>query len=79
MARKRRQFTAGFKARMALRERDSVQAIAAWHELHPNQVNTWEWQPLNRPSVIPALDEDKTLQQLGVEVLEMLFASRSSR
>ena len=26
-----------------------------------------------------ALDEDKTLQQLGVEALEMLLASRSSR
>ena len=26
-----------------------------------------------------ALDEDKTLQQLGVEALEMLLASRSTR
>ena len=26
-----------------------------------------------------AIDEDKTLQQLGVEALEMLIASRSSR
>ena len=36
MARKRRRFTAEFKARVALealRERDSVQAIAARHEL----------------------------------------------
>ena len=35
MARKRRRFTAEFKARVALealRERDSVQAIAARHE-----------------------------------------------
>ena len=45
MARKRRRFTAEFKARVALealRERDSVQAIAARHELHPNQVTTWK-------------------------------------
>ena len=45
MARKRRRFTAEFKARVALealRERDSVQAIAARHELHANQVTTWK-------------------------------------
>ena len=42
MARKRRRFTAEFKGRVALealQERDSVQAIAARHELHPNQVS----------------------------------------
>ena len=45
MARKRRRFTKEFKARVALealRERDSVQAIAARHELHPNQVRHME-------------------------------------
>ena len=39
MARKRRRFTAEFKGRVALEgfgERDSVQAIASRHELHPN-------------------------------------------
>ncbi len=49
MARKRRRFTPEFKARVALealRERDSVQAIAARHELHPNQVSTWKRQLL---------------------------------
>ena len=45
MARKRRRFTAEFKGRVALealQERDSVQAIAARHELHPNQVSAWK-------------------------------------
>ena len=45
MARKRRRFTPEFKARVALealREHDSVQAIATRHELHPNQVSTWK-------------------------------------
>ncbi|WP_420634240.1 transposase [Candidatus Palauibacter sp.] len=49
MAGKRRRFTAEFKARVALealRERDSVQAIARRHELHPNQVSTWKRQLL---------------------------------
>ncbi len=49
MARKRRRFTPEFKARVALealRERDSLQAIATRHELHPNQVSTWKRQLL---------------------------------
>ena len=47
MARKRRRFTADFKKRVALealRERDPVQAIAARHEVHPNQVSAWKRQ-----------------------------------
>ena len=42
MARERRRFTAEFKGRVALealRELDSVQAIATRHELHTNQVS----------------------------------------
>ena len=49
MARKRRRFTPEFKALEALealQERDSVQAIAARHELHPNQVSAWKRQLL---------------------------------
>ena len=45
MARERWRFTPEFKARVALealREHDSVQAIATRHELHPNQVSTWK-------------------------------------
>ena len=41
MAKKRRRFTAEFKKRVALealREHDTVQAIAARYEVHPNQV-----------------------------------------
>ena len=47
MARKRRRFTAEFKARVALealREWDTIQVIAARYELHPNQVTTWKRQ-----------------------------------
>ena len=49
MAGKRRRFTPEFKARVALealREDDSVQAIARRHELDPNQVSTWKRQLL---------------------------------
>jgi len=47
MARKRRRFTAEFKKRVALealRERDTVQAIASRYEVHPNQVSAWKRQ-----------------------------------
>ena len=47
MAGRRRRFTAEFKKRVALealREVDTVQAIAARHEVHPNQVGTWKKQ-----------------------------------
>ena len=50
MTRKRRRFTAEFEGRVALealRERDSVQAIALRHELHPNQVSAWKRQLLD--------------------------------
>ena len=53
MARKRRRFTAEFKGRVALealRERDSVQAITARHELHRNQVSAWKRQ---LPDAVP--------------------------
>ena len=47
MTTKRCRFSADFKRRVALealRERDTVQAIAARHEVHPNQVSAWKRQ-----------------------------------
>ena len=47
MAKKRRRFTAEFKKRVALealRERDTVQAIASRHEVHSNQESAWKRQ-----------------------------------
>ena len=42
---RRRQYTANFKKRVALealRGDRPVQAIAAKHEIHPNQVGAWK-------------------------------------
>ncbi|MDE0448810.1 MAG: IS3 family transposase [Spirochaetaceae bacterium] len=47
MATKRRRFTAEFKAKVvmeALRGDRTIQAIAAKHEIHPNQISTWKRQ-----------------------------------
>ena len=49
MRRKRRRFTATFKKRVALealRGDRTIQAIAAQHEVHPNQVSTWKRQAI---------------------------------
>ena len=47
MATRRRRFTAAFKERVALealRGEQPVQAIAAKHQVHPNQVSAWKRQ-----------------------------------
>ena len=47
MATTRRRFTAQFKAKVAmeaLRGDRTIQAIAAKHEVHPNQVSGWKRQ-----------------------------------
>ena len=47
MATKRRRFTAQFKAKVvmeAFRGDRTVQAIAAKHQVHPNQVSGWKRQ-----------------------------------
>ena len=45
MAMTRRRFTAQFKAKVAMEAlRGDLQAIAAKHEVHPNQVSGWKRQ-----------------------------------
>ena len=47
--RKRRQFTAEFKARIAIeaiKGQKTIQEIAAHYEVHPNMVTTWKRQAL---------------------------------
>ena len=65
MSKKRCRFTADFKKRVALealRERDTVQAIATRYEVHPNQVSTWKRQAMEGLAEIfsrPALKRDE--------------------
>ena len=47
---KRRRFTADFKAKVALealRGDKTIQAIAARHKVHPNQVGAWKCQAVD--------------------------------
>ncbi|MCY4647939.1 MAG: transposase [Gammaproteobacteria bacterium] len=75
MAKKRRRFTPEFKARVALealRERDSVQAIARRHKLHPNQVSTWKRQLLDAvPEVFAQDGRPKLAREHEVKVHDL--------
>ena len=47
MSRKRRRFTAEFKARVALealKEHKTIAQLAAQHGVHPNQISQWKRQ-----------------------------------
>jgi len=44
---KRRNFTAEFKAKEALRGDRTIQEIASRHKVHPNQVSSWKRQAMD--------------------------------
>lgn len=53
MGEKRRKFSPAFKARVALeavKERDTIAALAARHEVHPNQIGKWKKELLDNAS-----------------------------
>jgi transposase-like protein len=65
MKRKRRHFGAKFKTKVvleALKERESIQQIAAKYELHPNQITNWKKQFLENAD--QAFSDDKSVREL---------------
>jgi transposase len=72
--RTRRKFTGDFKARVALeaiKEQETINQIAARHEVHPHQVTQWKQQLLRQASA--AFDQPAALSQAnGME--EELYA-----
>ena len=81
MSGKRRRFTADFKRRVALealRERESVQAIAARHEVHPSQVGAWKRQAVEglgevfaQPGSKRGSDQEATIRELHAKIGEL--------
>ena len=81
MARKRRWFTADFKKRVALealRERDTVQAIAARYEVHPNQVSARKRQAVesldevfSQPGSRRGGEQEATIRNLHAKIGEL--------
>ncbi len=76
--RSRRKFSADFKAKVvleALRERDTVEAIARKHELHPNQITTWKKEFLENASAAFTVDSDQSEEKQQQEaVVEKLYS-----
>ena len=81
MAKKRRRFTAAFKKRVALealRERETIQAIAARHGVHPSQVTAWKRRAMEgleevfaRPGSKRAAEHEATIKDLHAKIGEL--------
>ena len=70
MARKRRSFSAEFKARVvkeALRERDTMAPIVKKYELHPNQINKWKSEFLKGMARVFGQNQTNDIERLGKE------------
>lgn len=70
MKRSRRKFSSKFKSKVAieaLKERSTIQELAAKYEVHPNQISTWKRELLDKAdsvfdqkSNISTQEEDNT-------------------
>lgn len=92
MSRKRRVFSAEFKARVALeaiRAQRSIAVIAAQYDVHPNQVSDWKRQALEHLAEAfvdgrrrPAVDHDeleaRLYQQIGQMKVELDWLKKTA-
>ena len=92
MSRKRRAFTAEFKAKLAveaIRERQTLAELAAQHQVHPNQITQWKKQLMETlPEVFGRRREqsaeeyqelvDRLYQQIGQLKVELDWVKKKS-
>lgn len=81
MKAKRRKFSAGFKAQVAieaLKERDTLAELSKRYEVHPNMISKWKQEFLDRSSEIfqtepPEMSFEKEREKLYAKIgqLEM--------
>jgi transposase-like protein len=78
MGKQRRQFSAGFKAKVALeaiKGQRTVQEIASTFEVHPNQVTQWKRQALEQLPEVFSSDRnrvDRTEEGLKEELYQQI-------
>ncbi len=85
----RRKFSSEFKTKVvleALKERQSLEALAKTYELHPNQITTWKKEFLSRASTVfeskapdtaqPGVDPEKLYAQIGQLKVENDFLKK---
>ncbi len=78
---KRRRFTAGFKAKVALeslRGDRTIQEIAARHKVHPNQISQWKRQAIeglgdvfSNGSGSGVMDHEQEVKELHAKIGEL--------
>jgi len=85
----RRKFSSEFKTKVvleALKERQTLEALAKTYELHPNQITSWKKEFLSRASSVfdnkttdaaaPAVDPEKLYAQIGQLKVENDFLKK---
>jgi transposase-like protein len=89
MAQQRRKFKHEFKAKVvleALKERETIEALAKKYELSPNQISTWKAQALANFAEVfskekskeskPEIDIEKLYSQIGQLKVENDFLKK---
>jgi len=66
MKRSRRKFSSKYKSKVAieaLKERSSIQELAAKYEVHPNQISTWKKELLEKADSVFDQKSSSTTQE----------------
>ncbi len=85
MSTTRRKFTSQFKSKVcieALQERQTIEALAKKYELHPNQINTWKKEFLEKSSQVfekgkspDVVNNEQLIQALYAQIGELKVAN----
>lgn len=84
---KRRQFSADFKAKVAieaLKEQQTLQELAHKHEVHPNQISIWKQEFLQNSASVFAkgkkkeesVDSSRLYEEIGRLKIEIDFLKK---
>ncbi len=72
----RRRFTAAFNAKVcleALKERETIEVLAKKFDIHPNQINSWKREFIQKFESVFDKDSDHGIES-QVKLMETLFS-----